>query len=182
MESAAQVELRLPEIRTADLSPVAESPTNKSPVGVSPVSYPKIKKRLSDHMVKGMASPNQLVFEPRRKAEIEHDRKRRNQARDHAPQPVDYNITANVSVTDVTSAQHESHYPFEARTPIATRRGKGVAPALDLDGELKKKKEQKWRVVPENEMQAMKSPPASWQPMLTPQRIGEDLFIGVEKY
>jgi hypothetical protein len=181
MESAAQVEIRLPQIRTADLSPVAESPSRKSPVGRSPVQYPEIKSRLSDQMMRGMPPPKQPVFELWRQPEIEQERKRTMKVtRDSIPPPIVYNITGNVSVTDIANANHDAPYPNDARSAIATRRNK-LAPALNLDGEKKKKKKgQEWRVMPENESDDMKSP--VWQTTLTPQRIGDDLFLGVQKY
>jgi hypothetical protein len=178
IESTAQVEVRLPQIRTVDLSPVAESPSRRSPVGRSPVQYPEIKSRLSDQMMKGMAPPNQPVFEPWRQPEIEQERKRRKKvARDSIPPAAVYNITGNISVADMTNASQAVHYPNDTRSPIATRRNR-LAPALNLDGEMKKKK-QEWRVVPQEE-DNMKSP--IWQTTLTPQRIGDDLFLGVQKY
>lgn len=177
MESAAQVEVRLPQIRTADLSPVAESPSRRSPVGRSPVQYPEIKSRLSDQMMKGMSPPKQPVYEPWRQLEIEQERKRRKKAaRDSIPPSAVYNMTGNISVADNTNASHEAPRPNDTRSPIAARRNK-LAPALNLDGELKKKK-QEWRVVPQEDN--INSP--VWQTMLTPQRIGDDLFLGVRKY
>ena len=177
IESTAQVEVRLPQIRTVDLSPVAESPSRRSPVGRSPVQYPEIKSRLSDQM-KGIAPPNQPAFEPWRQPEIEQERKRRKKvARDSIPATEVYNMIGNISVADMTNASQAVHYSNDTRSPLATRRNRH-APALNLDGEMKKKK-QEWRVVPQEE-DNMKSP--IWQTMLTPQRIGDDLFLGVQKY
>jgi hypothetical protein len=177
MESAAQVEVRLPQIRTADLSPVAESPSRRSPVGRSPVQYPEIKSRLSDQMMKGMSPPKQQVFEPWRQPEIDQERKRRKKAaRDSIPPPAVYNVTGNIPVADITKASHEAPHPNDTRSPIAARRNR-LAPALNLDGELKKKK-QEWRVVPQEDN--VKSPVG--QTRLTPKRIGDDLFLGVQNY
>lgn len=176
IESTAQVEVRLPQIRTADLSPVAESPSRRSPVGRSPVQYPEIKSRLSDEMMKRMSPPKQPVFEHWRQPEIEQERKRRKKAvRDSIPPAAAYNVTGNFSVADITNASHAAPLPFDACSPIATRRNK-LAPALNLDREMKKKQE--WRVVPQEDN--MKSPKG--QTTLTPQRIGDDLFLGVQKY
>jgi hypothetical protein len=179
MESTAQVELRLPEIRTADLSPVAESPTNKSPVGVSPVSYPKIKSRLSDQMMKGMAPPNQPVFEPPwRQAELEAAKKRarkRQESREPPSQPIYYH---EASRSESTPRRNESP-AMESMSPLAERRGKKLAPAINLD--RGPKKESQWRVVTSDVEEPIKSP-KTWKPMLTPQKIGEDLFIDVRKY
>jgi hypothetical protein len=177
MESTAQVEVRLPQIRTADLSPVAESPSRRSPVGRSPVQYPEIKSRLSDQMMKGMSPPKQRVFEPWRQTEIDQERKRRKKAaRDSIPPPAVYNITGNIFVADITKASHEAPHPDDTRSPIAARRNR-LAPALNLDGELKKKK-QEWRVVSQEDI--VKSP--AGQTTLTPKRIGDDLFLGVQNY
>jgi hypothetical protein len=178
MESAAQVEIRLPQIRTADLSPVAESPSRKSPVGRSPVQYPEIKGRLSDQMMRGLSS-KQPIVEAWHQPEIEQERKRRKKlARDSISQPIVYNIKGNASVTDFTNTSRGSPYPGDTRSPIATRRNK-LAPALNLDGGMKKKR-QEWRVVPEEEVDGMKSPMR--HTTLTPQKIGDDLFLGVQKH
>ena len=178
IESSAQAEIRLPPIHTVDLSPVAESPSRKSPIGRSPVQYPEIKSRLSDQMMRGMSPPKKPAFEPWRQADVEQDHKRRRKAaRDSISPPVVYNTTGNVSVADIVNATSKAQYPYDAQRPIATRRNK-LAPALNI--EVGSKKKEDWRVVPETVVDDVKSP--MWRTMLTPQRIGDDLFLGVQKY
>jgi hypothetical protein len=175
MESTAQVELRLPEIRTADLSPVAESPTGKSPVGRSPVSYPRIPGRLSDQF----PPPKQYVFEPPwRQAEIEAAKKRtrkRQESKEPASRPINYDDRSHY---ESTTRRTESP-AMETMTPLAERRGKKLGPAFNLD--RGPQKENKWQVVNSQIEEPMKSP-MTWKPMLTPQKIGDDLFIDVKKY
>lgn len=174
MESTAQVELRLPEIRTVDLSPVAESPTGKSPVGRSPVSYPKIPSRLSDQF----PPPKQPVFEPPwRQAELEAAKKRA-QKRQESKEPVSQPIYYDTSRSQSTARRNQSP-TMASMSPLAERRGKKLGPAFSLS--KGPQKEGKWRVVDPDIEEPMKSP-MIWQPMLTPQKIGDDLFIDVRKY
>jgi hypothetical protein len=78
------------------------------------------------------------------------------------------------------STAHRNASPaIESMSPLAERRGKKLSPALSLS--KGPQKESKWRVVNPDFEEPMKSP-MIWQPMLTPQKIGEDLFIDVRKY
>jgi hypothetical protein len=164
---------------TVDLSPVVESP-----VGRSPVSYPRIKDRLSDDMIKRMDPPPQPNFQPWRKPEIEQTPTWTNEhTQVHFAASEGYKRRPNDAYRDSLRKSTETSDDKLPSSPLATRRGNKLAPALHLAGDPVKSKEGMWRVISDDERENTEMRSSEpWQPKLTPRRIGDDLFLNVQTF